>query len=101
MLFVTLALAAHYKGMWRDPGFLPEHLHAEGYRIYDSTNEFACHKCGADRTKYEPQVHHDRHTNRCVYKLDHFCLWTNNAVGATTRKYYFMFCVYTFLAIGL
>lgn len=100
VFITTCALVAHWKAQFFDPGFLPVRLDAEGYRSFDENNEHSCRKCGADRTEYEPQVHHCSQCNRCVYKMDHHCMWTGNCVGATTRKYYFMFCLNVFLIIS-
>ena len=34
---------------------------------------------------------------RCVLKLDHFCLWTVNAVGLLNQKFFLLFLFYSTL----
>jgi DHHC palmitoyltransferase len=55
-----------------------------------------CHKCG-DNFK-PPRAHHDSVTGRCIVKLDHYCPWINNAVGALNHKLFCLFLLYTAMA---
>lgn len=36
---------------------------------------------------------HDRFTDRCVLKFDHYCPWVGTAVGAKNYNDFFMFCL--------
>lgn len=36
----------------------------------------------------------DRFSNRCISRMDHFCPWTNNAIGAKNQKHFFLFLIY-------
>jgi len=55
-----------------------------------------CRKCNDN---YKPhRAHHDSVTGRCVVKLDHFCPWVGNAVGALNHKFFVLFIGYTCLA---
>ena len=29
--------------------------------------------------------------DRCIYKFDHYCAWTNNAVGGLNHRYFLLF----------
>ncbi len=40
----------------------------------------------------------DRVSNRCISRMDHFCPWTNNSIGAKNQKHFFLFLIYTDLA---
>jgi len=52
-----------------------------------------CHKCDDN---YKPnRAHHDSVTGRCIVKMDHFCPWVGNAVGALNHKFFVLFIFYT------
>jgi len=53
-----------------------------------------CPKCN-DNFK-PPRAHHDSVTGRCIVKLDHFCPWVCNAVGALNHKFFLLFILYAF-----
>ena len=36
-------------------------------------------------------------TGRCIVKLDHYCPWTNNAIGVRNHKFFLLFIWYTFV----
>uniref|UniRef100_A0A7S4HWD8 Palmitoyltransferase n=1 Tax=Odontella aurita TaxID=265563 RepID=A0A7S4HWD8_9STRA len=54
-----------------------------------------CRKCN-DNYK-PPRAHHDSVTGRCIVKMDHFCPWVGNAVGALNHKFFFLFILYTMI----
>uniref|UniRef100_A0A7S4RB24 Palmitoyltransferase n=1 Tax=Ditylum brightwellii TaxID=49249 RepID=A0A7S4RB24_9STRA len=54
-----------------------------------------CRKCN-DNFK-PPRAHHDSVTGRCIVKMDHYCPWVCNAVGALNHKLFVLFIFYTFL----
>lgn len=54
-----------------------------------------CRKCN-DNYK-PPRAHHDSVTGRCIVKMDHYCPWVCNAVGALNHKFFVLFIFYTFL----
>jgi DHHC palmitoyltransferase len=37
----------------------------------------------------------DRISNRCISRMDHFCPWMNNAIGAKNQKNFLLFLIYT------
>jgi len=53
-----------------------------------------CTKCNGNYKP--PRAHHDSVTGRCIVKMDHFCPWVGNAVGALNHKFFFLFILYTF-----
>jgi len=52
-----------------------------------------CNKCNGNYKP--PRAHHDSVTGRCIVKMDHFCPWVGNAVGALNHKFFFLFILYT------
>lgn len=40
----------------------------------------------------------DRVSNRCIVRMDHYCPWTNNAIGAGNQKMFILFIIYLDLA---
>jgi len=54
-----------------------------------------CEKC--DGNYKPPRAHHDKFTGRCIVKLDHYCPFVCNAIGALNHKYFFLFILYTFI----
>lgn len=52
-----------------------------------------CQKCSGNYKP--PRAHHDSVTGRCIVKMDHFCPWVGNAVGALNHKFFFLFILYT------
>lgn len=54
-----------------------------------------CHKCNDN---YKPtRAHHDSVTGRCIVKMDHYCPWVCNAIGALNHKFFLLFLLYTFI----
>ena len=45
-----------------------------------------------------PFSHHDKNSDKCISRMDHFCPWMNNAIGAKNQKNFFLFLIYTDLA---
>ena len=54
--------------------------------------------CGMCDGYKPPFAHHDRMSGRCISRMDHFCPWTNNAIGAKNQKSFILFVTYTNIA---
>mmetsp|Transcript_12890 Transcript_12890/g.15611 ORF Transcript_12890/g.15611 Transcript_12890/m.15611 type:complete len:473 (+) Transcript_12890:244-1662(+) len=104
--FGFLALASHMTAMFTNPGAVPriaEPLPGDAQRLKEALAQNStqrkrtkgwCHRCVAYKP---PRAHHDSVTGRCIVKLDHFCPWTNNAIGVRNHKSFLLFIFYTFL----
>lgn len=102
----VMAVVSHLKAMLSDPGAVPknaEPLPGDSSRLKEAMAQGAshrkrakgfCHRCMAYKP---PRAHHCNVTGRCVVKLDHYCPWTNNAIGVRNHKFFLLFILYTFL----
>jgi len=85
--------------MHGDPGFVkPEHFKIKGAE-YKNEDELTWSGAASKNKKLNPicrkpecqsikikNVHHCRSCDRCVYLMDHHCIWINNCVGRGTNK---------------
>lgn len=102
----SLAMVSHLRAMLSDPGAVPknaEPLVGDTQRLKEAMSQNAshrkrakgwCHRCNAYKP---PRAHHCNVTGRCIVKLDHYCPWTNNAIGVRNHKFFLLFILYTFL----
>ena len=100
-----MASLSHLKAMLSDPGAVPRaaaplardeeraRLAASAASGYRSRAKGWCHRCASYKP---PRAHHDSVTNRCIVKMDHYCPWTNNAIGVLNHKFFILFIGYTF-----
>jgi len=90
---LTMSLWSHGMVMLSDPGSVPKN--AQPYAKNRSAPYTMCGRCDAYKP---PKSHHDRVSNRCIVRMDHYCPWTNNAIGAGNQKMFILFIVYTDVA---
>eukprot|EP01035_Chromulina_nebulosa_P020590 gene20590-26698_t len=81
--------------MFGDPGTVPANAHPIASDIMPGSSVSVCGRCDAYKP---PGAHHDRVSNRCVSRMDHFCPWMNNAIGAKNQKNFILFLIYTDIA---
>lgn len=91
-IVVDFSLVALFQTMLRDPGVVP--LNVKPVDDHIASNGW-CEHCASFKPK---RAHHDSVTGRCVVNLDHYCPWTNNAVGVFNHKCFILFIVYSFLS---
>ena len=46
-----------------------------------------------------PRVSHCSQCGKCIYKLDHHCMWTQTCIGYRNQKPFFLFCLYMTLGV--
>ena len=90
-----LSIWSHLMTMLCDPGAVPQNAHPLPRDIRTGMTLTICGCCDA----YKPSnCHHDRISGRCITRMDHFCPWTNNAIGAKNQKNFILFLIYTDVA---
>eukprot|EP00761_Pharyngomonas_kirbyi_P002322 gb/GECH01002326.1/.p1 GENE.gb/GECH01002326.1/~~gb/GECH01002326.1/.p1 ORF type:complete len:290 (+),score=42.35 gb/GECH01002326.1/:1-870(+) len=94
-----LMLTSYFKCMLTEPGFVPMEwkkppsINEELQAL--KTNRF-CSNCNT----YKPlRAHHCSSLDRCVLRMDHYCIWVCNCVGARNHKYFYLFIGYTSLTL--
>jgi palmitoyltransferase ZDHHC13/17 len=50
--------------------------------------------CSTCKIRRPLRSKHCRFSGYCVSKYDHFCVWTNNAVGQNNHLYFWLYCVF-------
>ena len=50
-----------------------------------------CDKCDCVKP---PRSHHCSRCGRCVYRMDHHCVWVSNCVGQRNLKFFLNFVFY-------
>lgn len=93
VLLICMAIWSHVATMCGDPGVVPS-----GAKPLSKNIEDTAVQCGMCDNYKPPGSHHDRVSGRCISRMDHFCPWTNNAIGARNQKNFFLFLIYTNIA---
>ncbi|XP_064617211.1 palmitoyltransferase ZDHHC3-like [Liolophura sinensis] len=100
---IFLAMAAHLRAVFSDPGIVPlpstsldfSDMHT-GQRKQDRSDGWTvCMKC---ETYRPPRAHHCRICRRCIRRMDHHCPWINNCVGEYNQRYFIQFLFYVGVA---
>ncbi|XP_022652484.1 palmitoyltransferase ZDHHC3-like [Varroa jacobsoni] len=95
--FLILALWAHGRASFGDPGVVPLPKTDIDFSTvlqnrYCNGDWTICIRCETFRP---PHAYHCRICDRCIRGVDHHCPWINNCVGELNRKYFLQFLVYT------
>ena len=86
IVLITMALWSHAATMCGDPGAVPH-----GAKPLSKNIEDTAVQCGMCDNYKPPGSHHDRVSGRCISRMDHFCPWTNNAIGAKNQRIFSSF----------
>lgn len=98
LFLIFMSLWSHGATMLGDPGAVPSNARPLAKDVENGEPPPVCDRGKCGYTYKPPGSHHDKNSNRCISRMDHFCPWTNNAVGAKNQKNFFLFLIYTFLA---
>jgi len=95
-----MALWSLFAAWTTDPGAVP--LGARPLttvkRAGENKKQRSIRRCAKCNDNYKPpRAHHDSVTGRCIVKMDHYCPWVCNAVGALNHKFFVLFIGYTLL----
>lgn len=91
-VLIFMSLWAHLAVMIGDPGAVPWNAHPIEM---DKSVGVKLQICGHCDSYKPPLAHHDRVSGRCISRMDHFCPWMNNAIGAGNQKNFLLFLIYT------
>lgn len=91
LLLCFMSFWSHMATMCGDPGAVPSSAHPLLKDMREGVPITMCGSCDA----FKPaNAHHDRISNRCISRMDHFCPWMNNAIGAKNQKNFLLFLFY-------
>lgn len=98
---VVLLMVSYVRAVYTSPGYVQRdwHMHMSSMELQEllqlepsSSGQYRyCRICG---TYKPPRAHHSHAHKRCVMKMDHYCTWINNVVGAFNHKYFYLFLFY-------
>lgn len=91
-VLIFMSLWSHLSVLLGDPGAIPWNAHPIEI---DKTSGVKLQICGHCDSYKPPLAHHDRVSGRCISRMDHFCPWMNNAIGAGNQKNFLLFLGYT------
>jgi len=74
LFLITMGMWSHAATMCGDPGAVPSNARPLPEDIEDGEPASICGRCDAYKP---PMSHHDKNSNRCISRMDHFCPWTN------------------------
>ncbi|KAK4771835.1 hypothetical protein SAY86_013610 [Trapa natans] len=94
-LLICYFLFSFFACVLTDPGHVPSSYvpDVEGGEVSDQESRRPAvqqRKCETCLNYKPPRCHHCRVCRRCVLKMDHHCIWTNNCIGYWNYKAFFM-----------
>ncbi|KAG5355123.1 Palmitoyltransferase SWF1 [Yarrowia sp. B02] len=89
----TILVVSFVLATFSDPGVITKQNHAQilGQFAYDEVLFLEDMECSTCKFAKPARSKHDRFTNKCVAKFDHYCLWINNTVGLYNYRWFLFF----------
>jgi len=112
-LIVFMVLWSYFATVLTDPGRVPDNWHpfvddavAEvelqrwmqfGDLLYDRTDPRRPRYCRKCRIWKPQRTHHCSVSQRCILKMDHYCIWVVNCIGLLNYKFFILFITYSWI----
>ncbi|CAE8727058.1 unnamed protein product [Polarella glacialis] len=97
-LCMGVNMCAHLACMLTDPGAVPlGDGEDEALPVEEEVDAPPVRRCRHCRIVKPARAHHCSTCCRCISKMDHHCMWTNNCVGMHNQKHFLLFLVYACL----
>lgn len=89
----AILVASFVLATFSDPGVISKQNHAQILAQFPFDNLLFLEdtECSTCKFSKPARSKHDRFTNRCVAKFDHYCLWINNTVGLYNYRWFLFF----------
>lgn len=94
LLLCFMSIWSHIATVLTDPGSVPQSAEMTLNDQVDGIEKVYCLVCDSYKP---PKSHHCRICRRCIAGMDHYCPWTNNAIGAKNLKLFLLFLIYSSL----
>lgn len=102
-LVTTLMFYCYARAVLADPGVVQStpDIRRWIYDVIGVGGEAEIHAQSIDHTgmvKKPLRAKHCTKTGQTVYRFDHYCVWTGNAIGGGNHRYFVLYCLFQFFS---